>query len=440
MTLLAVYMMSYTFIGELAATATTLTAGVSIVRDEIQRNQELSIPPQTMSNRPKRKRRHVYSSSMRVVLFLLFVVGFFLTVFPTGRALTRSSLLLPALLTGSQSGAANWGSEPIKHSQLTAHSLGGTIDLDVYAPVAPAPLFAPVRSGILVIAGVGDNRQEPQLVNLLESLAHTGIVVMSMTTPTLSAYTVSINDVDSTVQAFKILGHLPGMDGKRIGIISISGGVALACLAAADPRIRAGVSYVVAFGGYFNVISLLRIFGRRAQNIDGKPVRFQPIDIPVQVMANTTGQYLAANERSTLVNAFLDGAPPLTPDEIGQLSPGAQALYKLLSGTAPNAVDANIARLPTLMRTQLDELSPSNAIGRIQAPIFLMHDVDDPSLPVAETRTFAAALARLHHPYKYIELHIFDHVRVRSDLNNAQLLGDGAHLFDLLTTTMSLNS
>ncbi len=409
------------------------------MRDQVQINQQPSIPLRPISAVLKEKRIRIRVVSMRVLLILLFALGFFLTVFPTGRALTRSALLLPALLTTSQSGPSSWSSEPIRHSQLTARSQGGTINLDVYAPDTPTPVVSRVRGGILVIAGVGDNRQEPQLVNLLESLAHTGIVVMSLTTPALSAYTLSIDDVDSTVQAFKILGHLPGVNGK-IGIISISGGVGLACLAAADPRIRAAVSYVVAFGGYFNVKSLLRTFGRRAQNIDGKSVHFQPIDIPVQVLANTTGQYLTPDERSTLVNAFVDGAQPLTADEIGHLSPGAQALYRLLAGTDPNDVDANIARLPAAMQAQFDKLSPSSSLELVQAPLFLMHDRDDPSLPVTETRTFAAELARLHHPYKYVELHIFDHVRVRSDLSSAQLLGDGLNLFDLLTTTLSFNS
>ncbi len=410
------------------------------MRGEVQLNLTSPIPMRTVSVRSNKRRTRIRVINMRVLLILLFALSFFLTVFPAGRAFTRSALLLPALLAGSQSGASSWSSEPIKHSQLTAKSLGGTINLDVYAPATPAPAITRVRSGILVIAGVGDNRQEPQLVNLMQSLAQTGIVAMSLTTPALSAYTLSSSDVDSTVQAFKILGHLPGMDGKQIGIISISGGVALACLAAADPRIRAAVSYVVAFGGYFNVKSLLRTFGRRAQDIDGKLVRFQPIDIPVQVLANTTGQYLAADERSTLVNAFADGAAPLTPDQISHLSPGAQALYQLLAGTAPNDVDANIAKLPAAMQAQLDELSPSRVVGQIQAPLFLMHDLDDPSLPVTETRTFAATLARLHHPYKYVELHIFDHVRVRSDLSAPQMLGDGWHLFDLLNTILSFNS
>ncbi|MBA2682460.1 MAG: hypothetical protein H0U76_29220 [Ktedonobacteraceae bacterium] len=410
------------------------------MRDQVRINQQPSLPLQPITNGSRTTRIRIRVLSMRALLILLFALGFFLTAFPTGRALTRSALLLPALLTASESGPSSWSSEPIKHSQLTARSQGGTMNLDVYAPDSPTPMVSRVRSGILVIAGVGDNRQEPQLVNLLESLAHTGIVVMSLTTPALSAYTLSLNNVDSTVQAFKILGHLPRMEGKQIGIISISGGVGLACLAAADPRIRSAVSYVVAFGGYFNVKSLLRTFGRRAQALDGKVVRFQPIDIPVQVLANTTGQYLAPDERSTLVNAFADGAPPLTTDEVSSLSPGAQALYQLLAGTAPNDADANIARLPAPMQAQFDKLSPSSVLGQVQAPLFLMHDRDDPSLPVTETRTFAAELARLHHPYKYVELHIFDHVRVRSDLSSTQLLDDGFHLFDLLTTILSLNS
>jgi len=413
------------------------------VRDEIPMHPEAVIPqanPALLRKTRVRIRIRTRVFCMRALLVVLCTVGFFLTVFPEGRAFTRSALLLPDLLSVSQSGPSSWSNEPVAHSQLTAHSLDGTINLDVYAPTTAVPLVARVRSGILVVAGVGDNRQEPQLVNLLESLAHTGLVVMSMTTPALSAYTLSINDVDSTVQAFKILGHLPGMDGKRIGIISISGGVGLTCLAAADPRIRAAVSYVVAFGGYFNVKSLLHTFGRRAQDIDGKTVRFQPIAVPIQVLANTTGQYLASDERTAITNAFLVGGQPLTSDEIAHLSPGAQAIYTLLAGTAPGDADTNMAKLPASMQAQFDELSPSQVIGQIQAPVFLMHDVNDPSLPVSETRQFAAALARLHHPYRYVEFHIFDHVSVHSNLDGAQLLGDGSRLFLLLNSILSFNS
>ncbi len=413
------------------------------MHDEIQIHDETLILQSAnvlSGNTRIRIRIRVRVFAMRVLLVLLFALGFFLSVFPEGRAFTRSALLLPELLSASQAGPSSWSSEPITHSQLTAKSLGGTINLDVYAPATSAPLVGRVRSGILVVAGVGDNRQEPQLINLLESLAHTGIVVMSLTTPALSAYTLSINDVDSTVQAFKILQHLPGMDGKPIGILSISGGVALACLAAADARIRAAVSYVVAFGGYFSVKSLLLTFGRRAQDLDGKTVPFQPISIPIQVLANTTGQYLAADERSTLTNAFANGGQALTPDEIVHLSPAAQAIYALLSGSAPNDADANLAKLPATMQAQFDALSPGRAIGQIQAPIFLLHDQNDPSLPVSETRMFAAALAHLHHPYRYVELHIFDHVSVRSNLSSAQLIGDGLRLFNLLDTMLSFNS
>ena len=263
---------------------------------------------------------------------------------------------------------------------------------------------------------------------------------MNLTTPILSNYTLSVNDADSAVQAFKILASLPDMNGKSIGIISISAGVALASLAAADPRIRANVSYVVAFGGYFNVKSLLRTIGQRSQDIDGKMVSWQPIPIPLEVLANTLGQDLAPDERSILINAITPGGTALTVDEIAHLSPAAQAAYRILSGTDPHNVDANIAKLPPAIQTQLDQLSPSSVVDQIRAPIFLLHDRDDPSLPVSETRAFAATLTRLHHSHEYIELHIFDHVRVRSDLSAAELLTDGWQLFNMLNDILSLNS
>jgi hypothetical protein len=392
---------------------------------------------------PQHKYKHFRTISIfttRLLLLVLFIAGFFLTMFPWGRAVTRSTLLLPEVLAASQVAPFSWSSEPIKHTQMTAISRGGTIDLDVYTPVNFVPLITRVRSGILVISGVGDNRKEPQLVNLLESLAHTGVVVMNLTTPTLSNYTLSVNDADSAVQAFKVLASLPDMNGKSIGIISISAGVALASLAAADSRIRAQVSYVVAFGGYFNVKSLLRTIGQRQQDIDGKMVNWQPIPIPIEVLANTLGQELAPDERSILINALTPGGTALTAEEIVHLSTPAQAAYRILSGTAPHDVDANIAKLPPAIQTQLDQLSPSSVVGQIRAPIFLLHDRDDPSLPVTETRAFAATLTRLHHTHEYIEMHIFDHVRVRSDLSTAELLTDGWQLFNMLNDILSLNS
>jgi hypothetical protein len=379
---------------------------------------------------PGRSRRSL-SLVFRIVLLLLFAAGFFLSCLPLGWATVRSALILPALLSTSQSAPLAIGGDPIKHTQMTVPSATGIVNLDIYQPTVPAPLVAAARSGVLIIPGVGDNRQDAQLVNLSEEMARSGLVVMDMLTSALKNYMITALDSDATVQAFKALSHLPGMAHSRSGIIAFSGGVPLACFAAADPRIRTQVAYVTLFGGYFNTTSLLRAFGRRAIDIDGKLEKWQPNIVPLQTIANIITQDFTQDEQDLITNAISTDTP-LEANDISSLSPGAQAAYHLLIGDEPQRVDANIAALPPAIHVQLAELSPSRVIQQILAPMYLLHDRNDTLVPVTESRAFAAALAKLHHPYDYVEFHIFDHVEVRAHSNLGLILGDGSHLFSLL--------
>ena len=52
----------------------------------------------------------------------------------------------------------------------------------------------------------------------------------------------------------------------RVGILGISAGGSLAVIAAADPRIQHRVGFITLFGGYYDATTLLRDFGRRAQD------------------------------------------------------------------------------------------------------------------------------------------------------------------------------
>ena len=300
----------------------------------------------------------------RIVLLLLFAAGFFLSCLPLGWATVRSALILPALLSTSQSAPLALAGDPIRHTQMKVSSATGTVNLDIYQPTAPAPLIATARSGILIIPGVGDNRRDPQLVNLSEEMARAGLVVMDMLTPALANYMITAQDSDATVQAFKALSHLPGMEHSHSGIIAFSGGVPLACFAAADPRIRTQVAYLTLFGGYFNTTSLLRAFGRRALDIDGKQEKWLPNIVPLQTISNIITQDFAQNEQDVISNA-VSKHTPLAANEISKLSPGAQAAYHLLVGDEPERVDANIAALPPAIHVQLAELSPGRVIQQI---------------------------------------------------------------------------
>lgn len=372
----------------------------------------------------------------RVLLGALLLVGLFCSLAPQGRAFTRAALLLPALVGQSDGPPLTLVGDTVRHTQLSVPSRGGDVLLDVYAPLGAAPGVPGAREGVILIPGVGDNRAEPQLVNLATALARAGLVAMAMTTPTLIRYALTPDDGDAVVQAFQALARQPGVGRERIGILGFSAGGALACLAAADPRIRDQVAFITLFGGYFDASSLLRDIARRALIVDGQRHAWTPNPVPVQVLANTISDTLPTAEATTLTDAFAVGAPPLDDGQLAQLSPGARAAYHLLAGDAPDQADANLAALSPAMRQLLSALSPMTVLPQVRTPIYLLHDQADVYVPFTESRAFAAALTARRHPHEYAEFSIFAHVEIRSGLGLGPLLHDGASLLRILTALL----
>lgn len=392
-------------------------------------------------NSPPKKEKLCWRALLaRIILCFIFAAGFFFSVIPVGRAATRTLLLLPSLLLASQPGVVTMTEEPVRHTQKTIMASNGPVYLDVYEPAVAAPPIPGGREAMVVISGVGDNRREPQLVNFLQALAHTGVVVMLVTTPTLINYDLSAADSDGVVQAFQTLERWPGVGTKRVGIVAFSAGDGLACFAAADARIRDKGAFLTLFGGYFNAKTLIRAVARRALTVDGKTQPWNPQYVPIQVLANVIEPLLPPNEGPRMVNALSPAGTPLTPDELARFSHDTVTVYHLLRGDEPDRVDSNLASLSSPLQALLDTMSPSRVIGQIDAPVYLMHDRSDQFVPFTESRDFAAALARIHHRYDFAEFGIFQHVEVKSGLNFWQLVGDGTTLFRLVDETMLVGS
>jgi hypothetical protein len=373
----------------------------------------------------------------RSALILVTVVGLFFSVIPTGRSALRTITLLPGVVAGRQLAPIVASGDPIRHVSLTISSQDGPVFLDVWEPTPAPPPIPGARQGILIIAGVGDNRENPQLINLTESLARVGLVVMTMTTNTLINYVLSPTEADATVQAFETLLHWPGVGSTRVGILGLSAGNAPASLAAADPRIQRQVAFLTFFGGLFNARNLIADIGRRALIVDGQLEAWQPDRVPLSVLANTMANTLSPGEASKFKAAFdLDHPTPLTTDEVAQLSPSAAAAYHILVGDQPNQIQRNIDALSPEMLRLLEQVSPSSVVSRISAPIYLLHDRNDSFVPFTESINYAAALARLQHPHEFVQFSIFQHTEVSDSIDFRSLLRDAPRLFLMINTVM----
>jgi fermentation-respiration switch protein FrsA (DUF1100 family) len=178
--------------------------------------------------------------------------------------------------------------------------------------------------------------------------------------------------------------------------------------------------------------------GRRALDVDGRLVPWQPDPVPVQALANTIMQTLADGDRGLLLAGFNTALGLyLTPTDQARLSPAGLAAYHLLTGDQPERVAANLAALPAQGQTLLASLSPSSVVAQIHAPVYLLHDQSDIFVPFTQSRDFAAALARLNHPHKFVEFSIFAHVEVKSGLGIGQTLRDGWALYQVLLAALA---
>ena len=397
-------------------------------------NDSASAPsPKTTGRRLARGCLTSLSWLARAVLLALLLLGALLSLLPTGRAALRGTLLVPAVLLPNKQTPLTVSGSAVRHTTMEISARSGPVYLDIYEPDDATPPLPGAREGVVVIPGIGDERKDSQLINLSVSLAREGIVVMDLTTPALIEKRLDPDDVDAVVQAFQTLARHPSVGPGRAGILGVSGGGDLGMLAAADPRIRDQLGFIMLFGGYYDATSLLRDFGRRALDVDGALQPWAPNPVPVEALARTIAPTLSASEGKLLVGALKEGGKPLTAAQLASLSPGALAAYHLLHGDDPAHVDADIAALSPAMQRDLVALSPSAVLGDIRAPIYLLHDRNDTYVPFTESRAFAAALVKANHPHDFVELNIFAHVEVKYGQGIGPLVGDGARLFGILT-------
>ena len=409
--------------------------------DDKQPSIRQKIDPGSAKARPRRTLKLGQRAAQAALAFLLCAGGF-LSLFPWGRAITRSTLLLPALISFSEPAPLLLAGDPVRFKRITISSAIGPVFLDIYEPTTPPPPIPGGREAIITLVGAGDNRTVPQFTNLARSFAREGVVVVDVGTPALFQYKVSARDGEAVVQAFELLEHWPGVDPHHIGVLSFSVGDLLACVAATDPRIRDRVAFLAIIGGYFDVTSLLRIVGRRAQDVDGQTQPWHPITTDLYTLASSVSSLLTPAENKLLQKAFPlnNFAPPLTAQQQAQLAPDAAAYYHLLEGDEPGSVDHNLAALSPQMKALLTQLSPMSVIDQMRAPIHLLHDRNDSSIPFTQAQEFAAALARVHHPYDLAAYSIFSHVLVRSNLGLGQLLSDGTKLFQAINSVLLVGS
>lgn len=315
---------------------------------------------------------------MRVVPAVIAVIAVVLVAWRPARIALQALVLLPALFPGAPVDVVTPLTAAPSHEQRVYRYAGGDVTADLFVP-AGGPSES--HGALIMLLGAGDLPRSDVAQHLADELARLGVVVLIPESTGMREERLRFEEVDAIRKSVTILGDVPSVDPRRIGILGLSASGGLSIVAAGQPDLRDRLRFVNSFGSYADAPSLLVDVASRSILVDGRERDWQPEPRTLEVVA------------LALVDAGYS----------------ADAQRELLAGTSRPRARELVEAAGANASTRLAQVSPTTYLGDVHARVYLMHDVDDTFVPFTESRELAArAPAGL--VARYTEFSIFAHV------------------------------
>ena len=357
--------------------------------------------------------------AIAIVALAICVAG---AVLPPGRTAVEAALLVADVLPAVPVSPLQLVTRPPRFEQISYPAGGTTNRADLYRPPDDEP-----HSAIILALGFYPNYTEAPLAGLARSLAREGIVVMMPHSAALEQGRMIPSEIDSLVAAFRYLREREFVAPDHVGFVGFCVGSSFATLAAADERIAGDVAFLHLFSGYYDLRNMVRAITTRTVPEEGALKPWEPDELVASALTRHLIEGLEDTRDRTILEQLLaeKGTKNIAVDD---LSPPAQAVYRLLTNRDPAQVDALLDQLPVRQKETLRRLSPAYRTGQVRAKVFVMGDAGDRYIPAVETRRLAESLAG-ETDVAYTRFVIFEHVRPTRSLDWSALLREAGRLF-----------
>ena len=356
-----------------------------------------------------------------VVLSSLLIL--FLTFTPQGRAGFHTVLFVLQILEVPVKPQPWFTKEPVRR-EVTYPQADGTGVADIYRIPDDKE-----RAAVLLFLGANAaGRDDKDVVNLGNALARAGFVAMFHWSPTMALqFNIDPTEIENLVWAFQYLREREFVDRQRVGIGGFCVGASFALVAAADSRIRDDVSFINAFGPYYDARDLLLQVASRSRHYQGQREPWNPDSLTLRVLANELIETLADPRERDLMHRKYVERQDVPQTELQGLSRPGLRVRRLLDGTTPQEAQELYGELPADFRENMRRISPSTYVGNLKARVMILHDRDDRLVPAAESRRLAEALEQ-RGDFRYTEVLAFEHVRPTSGGGLWELAKEGFKL------------
>jgi pimeloyl-ACP methyl ester carboxylesterase len=269
-----------------------------------------------------------------------------------------------------------------------------TLALDLDGVKVPAYRYEPATGpgvyGMVLVHGVHyRGMDEPRLVRFAESIAATGITVLTPQIPSLADYHVEHAAIGQIGAAAHALREQLGGE-KPVGVMGISFAGSLALLAAADPKTGADIGYVVTIGSYDDLTRVCRFYATGTiERPDGVKITLHPHDYGpvVWVYSHLEDFYPAEgleDVRSALRHWLHEERDEARAAAARLPDASRIKLLALFDGDMATAAPGFLAEVDR-HATELGALSPHGHLEGIHVAVFAMHGSDDRLIPPSET-------------------------------------------------------
>jgi len=336
-------------------------------------------------------------------------------------------IIRAADMPGAAATIASWRVRAVTRSDdFTVPTRAGSIPGRSYQPSGR------VRRTLLLMPGVHrDGINESRLVGLAEDLAATGYAVVTVAAPDLQRFKITPQVTDVIEDAARWTSEQPHYrtDG-RIGIVGISFSGGLAIVAAGRESIRDRVAFVMSFGGHGDLARALHYLtsgevtgdlerAKRSSAVHGADHVgvHPPHDYGLAVvLLNLADRVVPADQVEALAKG-IDGfllASSLAVTDPPKAVPVFEEM-KAYQDTLPEPSrtymryvnDRAVDKLGPILLPVADALKDHPGMAALsperatppQAPIFLLHGVDDNVIPSVETVLLAEHLEGKAHVY-----------------------------------------
>jgi pimeloyl-ACP methyl ester carboxylesterase len=269
----------------------------------------------------------------------------------------------------------------------SVRSISG-MEADLYSPVwgGPHPAL------IIVNGAVDQGRKYPPLVGAAKALARAGYTVLVPELGKLREYIVGPEIVEDLVRSISLMHQQPEVTAGPVGLYGFSIGGSFALLAAEDSRAASSIAFVGDIGGYYRLTDMVQAV--TTETIPNTARRVLLNRIVAFTLLNSLIEWLPPGPDRELLHDTLRRSQSTSPvaafDNLKpeQLSDFGRPVLALIQNRDGTRVLPLVAALPPALQ-QLLKLSPESHLERIRARVWVLHDENDPFVPVEEARWLA---------------------------------------------------